>query len=585
VDPTGPLQRKENGVTRLHNPQLGIVVLVCVLGLNGLASAQFETRAIIPVGGGSIGSSPTAIAVGDFNHDGKLDIAVASDRVQVLLGNGDGTFQPPLNYQAGVGPLSLVAADLNHDGNLDLVVANLESTVSVLLGNGDGTFQPAKNYNTTAMTQFLAVGDFNGDHIPDLVVADSPYVSVMPGNGDGTFQAPIDNATLPTFIPSVAVGDFNGDGKLDVAAAAPNTGFVDVAILMGNGDGTLQPAVHHPVNFGPTSLVAVDLNGDGKLDIAYEGGLGVLLGNGDGTFQPEVDYLVFGEQIVAGDFNHDGKIDLAAAHLAFRAAEVSVSLNNGDGTFQTASTYRAGSEPRFVSTGDFNGDHNLDLIVTDYLHNTVIVLLNTGVVSFSPTSPLNFSPQLVNTSSAPQTVTLTNTATTALSISSIAGQGQFHLSNNTCGGSVAAGANCAISVTFKPLTSGAKSGAITIVDSASTKPQVIELSGVGTVVSLAPTRLTFPPQKVGTSSTPLQVTVTNHGSVALVFSKIYLAGLDYQSFSQTNTCGSQIGPGASCTVSVTFTPKRAATLRGNLILVDTGGDKMQIVPLTGTGTH
>ena len=557
---------------------LWLAVLASILCFGASAAAQFETRAIVPVG-----DSPTSITVWDFNHDVSLDIAVATDQVQVLLGNGDGTFKPPVNYQAGFGPLSLAAADLNRDGNIDLVVANIESTVSVLLGNGDGTFQPAKNFTTAAMNQFLVVGDFNGDHILDLLVADPPYISVLLGNGDGTFQPPIDNTSLPTYVPALAVGDFNGDGKLDVAAAAPNSGFVAIAILLGNGDGTLQPAVQHPVNLGPQSLVAADFNGDGKMDLAYAG-VGVLLGNGDGTFQPEVDYPIFGQQIVAGDFDHDGKIDLAAANLA-APAQVNVALGNGDGTFNPASSYRAGSEPRFVTTSDFNSDHGLDLIVTDYVHNNVIVLLNTGVASFSPTYPLTLPPQLTGTASGPQTVTLTNAGKASLAISSVSLKGQFDLSNNTCGAIVASGASCALSVTFDPRSRGSKSGSITILDSASKKPQVVELSGVGTVVSLDPARLAFPPQKVGTKSAPMKVVATNHGPTPLVFTEIDLGGSDYLDFTQTNTCGSQIGAGASCTVSVIFKPTRAEPRYGNLILVDNGGDKMQIVPLTGTGTH
>ena len=546
------------------------------------AAAQFETRAIV-----SVGDAPTSIAVGDFNHDGKPDIAVAAAnalKIEVFLGRGDGTFQAPLTYPDPAIPMWIVVADLNRDGILDIVAANHESSISVLLGNGDGTFQTAKNFNLKSMSDFLAVGDFNGDHIPDLVVANSPYVSVMLGNGDGTFQPPIDNMTLPTHIPGIAIGDFNGDGKLDVAAAAPNSGFVAVALLLGNGDGTLQPAILYPVNHSPQSVVAVDLNRDGKLDLAYEAGLGVLLGNGDGTFQPEVDYSISGQQVIVGDFNGDGKIDLAAASLSF-PTDATVALGNGDGTFGPAINYRAGSEPRFIAEGDFNGDHQLDLIVTDYLNNHVIVLANTGMVTFAPSFPLNFASQVIDTNSAPQTVTLTNNATVPLAISSIKLAGQFRWNNNTCGAIVAPDASCALSVTFKPLSKGSKSGAITIFDSASTKPQVILLAGVGTVVNLVPSRLAFPDQKIGTSSNPKAVVVTNDSTSSLVFTDIKLSGQDAQQFSQTNTCGSQIGPGASCTVSVIFQPKKAEELHAQLVLTDNGGDQMQLVPLTGTGTH
>ena len=262
--------------------------LLCLVGAGMPAWAQFETRSTF-----LIGNSPESIAVGDFNHDGKQDVAVAnagSNQIGVSLGNGDGTFKAPVFYTVGGGPDSIATTILTSSGNLDLMVANsVNSTISVLLGNGDGTFQSAKTFNTSADPTFLCVGDFNGDHIPDVVVADSPYISVLLGNGDGTFQAPIDNASLPTYIPGLAVGDFNGDGKVDVAAAAPNTGFVAIGILLGNGDGTLRSAMLRTVNFGPESIVVGDFNRDGKQDLAISGP-GVLLGNGDGTFGPEVDY-------------------------------------------------------------------------------------------------------------------------------------------------------------------------------------------------------------------------------------------------------------------------------------------------------
>jgi hypothetical protein len=141
--------------------------------------------------------------------------------------------------------------------------------------------------------------------------------------------------------------------------------------------------------------------------------------------------------------------------------------------------YPDGRENFFVAVGDFNGDHKPDIVVPDYANEDVIILLNTGVVAFSPTTPLNFKKQQHGTTSAPQTVTLTNTGKTALTISAMKATGQFGMTT-TCSATVAPGANCAISVTFSPKTTGAKSGTVMIEDSASSKPQVIELSGTGT---------------------------------------------------------------------------------------------------------
>lgn len=160
-------------------------------------SAQFEARSSSPVT-----FSPWSLAVGDFNHDGNLDVAVASStgQVGVLLGRGDGTFRAAAYYPT-TSAVSVATGDFNHDGILDLAVVNdLDQNVSVLLGNGDGTFQAPVPYMTTAiLPRSVLVGDFNHDGEPDLLVCDSPYVSVLLGNGDGTFQAPID--TTPSVGP------------------------------------------------------------------------------------------------------------------------------------------------------------------------------------------------------------------------------------------------------------------------------------------------------------------------------------------------------------------------------------------------
>jgi autotransporter translocation and assembly factor TamB len=157
---------------------------------------------------------------------------------------------------------------------------------------------------------------------------------------------------------------------------------------------------------------------------------------------------------------------------------LNVLLGNGDSTFKPAMTFPLPGESAAIALGDFNGDHRNDIAVADYLGNAVITLLNTGVARFSPTTPLNFKKQATGTTSAPQTVTLTNTGKAELRIASMKAAGQFAMTS-TCEKSVAAGANCTISVTFSPKTQGPKSGTVLIVDSASSKPQVIELSGTG----------------------------------------------------------------------------------------------------------
>jgi serine/threonine protein kinase/Flp pilus assembly protein TadD len=335
------------------------------------------------------GSDPSCVVVADFNRDGKLDLAVAnysSHNVSVLLGNGDGTFQAAAAYDSQGGPLSIAVSDFNGDGNPDLIVANeVASSVSVFLGKGDGTFQAAVDYQCGGSPYSVAVGDFNGDGHADLAVANclaNGTVSVLLGNGDGTFQA------AQTFAagngPScVAVGDFNDDGHLDLVVALNSTSGKGstVGLLLGKGDGTFQAVTTHPVGIAPWYVAVGDLNGDGILDLAVSGmdvdsgggSVSVLLGNGDGTFQAAHGYPVAfsgnnlspaQNPVAIGDFNRDGKPDLAVANNA--GNNVSVLLGNGDGTFPAAPNYSAGIYPGFVAVADFNGDGILDLAVANF---------------------------------------------------------------------------------------------------------------------------------------------------------------------------------------------------------------------------
>jgi len=456
---------------------IGLAVF-CALLLSSSALAQFETR-----GPFFSNTFPTSIAVGDFNHDGILDLAVTaetnSNNVVILLGNGDGTFYTKTAYTAGEGAISVVVADFNHDGNLDLAVVNSLSTyLTILLGNGDGTFRAAPNPAVPAYENFVTVGDFNGDGILDLVAVSysnpCKCISVLFGNGDGTFREAVN--TNPSFnVESIGVGDFNRDGILDLVTA----GNFSINVLLCNGDGTFQYGASYPSGESPAQIAVADFNGDHKLDLAIaEAGINVLLGNGDGTFQTAVEYpTTFPISVAAADFNGDHKLDLVAANALFSAG-ASVFLGNGDGTFQPGTYYPSSREILYVAVGDFNRDGKTDFVLANYHSDNVIVSLNTGVVSFSPTTPLNFKNQTVGTTSAPLAVTLTNTGTTALKIGSMKASAQFGVTS-TCGNSVAPGANCTVSVTFSPTSTGLKSGTVSILDSASSKPQVILLTGTG----------------------------------------------------------------------------------------------------------
>jgi uncharacterized protein (UPF0548 family) len=339
------------------------------------------------------GTYPTSVAVGDFNGDGKADLAVtngSANTVSILLGKGDGTFQAAVNYGAGSNPVSVAVGDFNGDGKADLAVANyVSNNVSVLLGNGDASFQPAVNYSVGSYPDSVAVGDFNGDGKADLVVANANNedVSVLLGNGDGSFQTAV-NYAVGGNPYSVAVGDFNGDGNADIAVANVNS---NVSVLLGNGDGTFQAAVQYSAGLGPESVAVWDFNGDGKADLAVanteSNSVSVLLGDGDGTFQAAVNYAVgvFPASVAIGDFNGDGRADLAVADVFSNV--VSVLLGKGDGTFQAAVNYAVGSNPWSVAVGDFNGDGRVDLAVANEGSNNVSILLGAA----APITPYDFN--------------------------------------------------------------------------------------------------------------------------------------------------------------------------------------------------
>lgn len=549
---------------------------------------------------------PISLAAGDFNRDGKQDLVVTSsgsNRIGVLIGNGDGTFKPPVQYDAGNGPQSVAVGDFNSDGKLDVAVANYSGTVSILLGNGDGTFQGPANYATGNASSSVAVGDFNRDGKLDLVVTNSgaangvSSVSVLLGNGDGTFRAATNySAGLGAY--SVAVGDFNRDGKLDLAVASFGSGTV--SILLGKGDGTFQTGPSYATG-GPTSVAVGDFNGDGILDFVVAnlgsnqgfGTLSAFLGAGDGTFHLAGNFGVGSNPyaVAVGDFSGDGTLDLAVANYGGygNAPSVSILLGNGNGTFQPAFDYSVESGPygpSSLAVGDFNRGGRLGLAIGDGASgaSAITVLLQpplvTGPDVILDPAGLVFSTQLVGTTSAAQPVLLANYGTSTLTISSIKKSGDFNLTN-ACGSTLAAGAACIITMAFDPTQGGTRIGTVSVTDDAPGSPQTLHLTGTGTVVELSPTSLAFGCHTMCVGplgcrcycTRPQTTTLTNVGHTVLDISGLTISG----PFSETSTCGTTLGAGNSCSVDVTWS---RVSGNGRVSVTDNGGGSPQTVSLS-----
>jgi len=365
----------------------------CVLFLSLSIPPAVLARAFGPPKFYPAGLRPESVATADFNHDGKLDLAVVdySNQVSVLLGNGDGTFQPPRKYAVGQGTflIDVGVGDFNEDGNIDIVatvslVGNNGGSIALLLGNGDGTFRRAKYINAGNSPLSIAVADLNGDHHLDLWVGGNGSSTVLLGKGDGTFGSPTYYGVFAASY-GVAISDLNGDGKPDAAVTSLEENLVYV--FLGNGDGTFQAAKQIDVSADyPFSVVAADFNHDGKMDLAVSDSasntVSILLGNGDGTFQPP--YLAYGgvspARLKAAKITADSKVDIVVADYgdsSGQGAGVALLTGNGDGTFGFAGPFRAGKNPTDVAVGRFNADKKLDVAVSDSGSKTASILLNT----------------------------------------------------------------------------------------------------------------------------------------------------------------------------------------------------------------
>jgi len=379
------------------------------------------------------------LALGDVSGDGKPDLLLVTGQggqfvstVGVLLGRGDGTFQPRADYRIQDYPSYVAMGDLNADSRPDIVTANdFSATISVLLGNGDGTFGAHRDYGASGWCFSAGIADVNGDGRPDIVSGDFPttgsqgVATVYLANADGTFQARRSYETHRQPLDLVAA-DLDSDGKPDVATADWDVNLTSV--LFGTGDGSFQEKSDYDADWNARFVASGDLDGDGRADfllVNESGTINIFLSNGDRTFRRRDMPNNNNAPMALGDLNADGKLDLVTGGFAFlgngdgtfgagvafdnqggigrlaladlngdakldlvnansSGSSVSVHFGNGDGTFQTEVVYPTGAHPASVAVGDLNRDGRLDIVAANPGSNSLSVLLGRADGGFDP---------------------------------------------------------------------------------------------------------------------------------------------------------------------------------------------------------
>ena len=347
-----------------------------------------------------VGFNTRVLARADFNGDNRNDVVVASltsaktPGLWILLGAQGGGFQTPTQLavpSSGTFIPWVTTGDVNNDGKADIIAIDDKGTLFTFLGNGNGTFQTASSVNVAPSGSFVVAGDLNGDGRSDAVIANGNINAITPGvsptvavaiAGGATFNSVGFAQTGPNTL-QVALADVNGDKNLDliavnhgvgqtgIAGAQPSAG--NVSVSFGNGDGTFQAPVSYPVGLNPTSIAVADVNGDNKPDLivgavtATSAVIGVLINAGNGAFGSPALLPTYSwpANIVAADFDGDGKQDLAIIHIA-NDAPISILRGHGDGTFDPETLLLAGSQPQAAIAADFTGDGKLDLAVSNF---------------------------------------------------------------------------------------------------------------------------------------------------------------------------------------------------------------------------
>jgi hypothetical protein len=539
------------------------------------------------------------IAAADFNGDGKIDLAgidLTESTLSILLGNGDGTFQSPISYSVADYPAGIAVGDFNNDGKPDLALEGSSGglhMLTIFLGNGDGTFAalPAVPAGAGTYLPSLAIGDFNGDGNADIATANvdnlADNVAIFLGNGDGTFQAYKNtqvNASSSFPIADVKVGDLNRDGKLDVAALIAPMGAIPgtLYVLLGTGNGDFGSPISVTTKQPAGQFALGDINGDGITDVVTNGGgIEYLRGRGDGTFESQAQIETFSGTfgIALGDLNADNRLDV----LTSTFYDGSTIVMNEKGGFGEPVTLPTGSAVVSYQTAiaDFNNDGQPDFVAS----YTGVYL---SVSSYLSPLSLVF-PYGTGVPDAPQTITLTNSGPRGIDITGFTFSGLQPMAfsqTNDCNGAVRAQSSCTLTVTFLPIADGSNTAWLNVATSSGTQTASLigSANGEAPVVRLSGDQLNWGSVPVGMPGLAAQVKLTNIGGENLTSLNIAMTGADTSDFAITgDTCRAMVKPSASCIVTIVFTPIATGARSALLTFTDNAYTSPQTVALSGTG--
>jgi sugar lactone lactonase YvrE len=593
------------------------------------------TSSITTIGGTAIGS-PESVAV---DGAGNVYVADVGKQHVVKIPATDLTCANPSDCPfVGAAITGASAPSIGTAGPYGMAVDGAGNVYTSVAGSLSSIIQITPNGTETNLAGSGTYGDPEGvavDGSGDVFIADEVKNQVVEVTAAGVQSIIGSGLTKPEFVAvdgagNVYVSEYFSNQVVKVAPGGAQSnigsGLSGPSGLAVDGSGSVYVAdtlnnrivrvsasgVQNTVVSGLNTPRGIALDGNGNLYVANVGTNSVLRVNRSAS--PNLTFASTQPGSTSSDSPQFVVVDnIGNAALNFTVpnsgnnASISPNFNLGNSTTcpelsssSNAASLSSGSSCEYVInfTPQTSGSINGALVLSDNALNAInpyatqsIALSGTGTgQAQAPTATLSvtnltFASQTQNVISAAQTITLTNSGTAALTITSIAASGDF-AQTDTCGMSVAAGAKCTISVTFTPTAAGVRTGTLTIADNASGSPQTITLSGTGAVavitssaVTLSPTSLTFASQVDSIASAAQTVTLTNSGTAGLIISSIATTG----DFAQTNTCGTSVTAGASCAISVTFTPTAAGNRTGTLTITDNASGSPQAVALSGGG--